>query len=80
MILLWLAMNTFFSWIARLEFGIGLRVSGIYPQPVKVLLGSGVLKGAVFVIAMLGGMGMLEWLECKKHRGLLAPASVGNPT
>ncbi|RJG10887.1 hypothetical protein D3879_14450 [Pseudomonas cavernicola] len=73
-------MKTFFSWIAGLVFGIGSLVAGICPGPVRVLLGSGALKGAVFVIAMLGGMGPLEWLESEKYCGLLAPTSVGKPT
>lgn len=37
-------------------------------------------RGAVFVMAMLAGMGLFKWLEWKKRRGLLVPTSVGKST
>lgn len=40
-------------------FGIGWGIAGICPGPALVLLGAGVAKIAVFVVAML--IGMLAW-------------------
>lgn len=56
-------------------FGIGWGLAGICPGPSLVLLSSGVLKGAAFVMAMLAGMGLFEWRERNKHRGLAVPTS-----
>jgi uncharacterized membrane protein YedE/YeeE len=44
-------------------FGIGWGIAGICPGPALVLVGGGVLKGVVFVIAMLLGMGLFEILN-----------------
>lgn len=41
-------------------FGIGWGLAGICPGPAFVLLGTGSLKGAVFVLALLAGMGVFE--------------------
>ena len=49
-----------------LAFGIGWGLAGICPGPAIVLLGAGSMKGLVFVIAMLIGMGMFEWLEIRR--------------
>ncbi|MGO4329595.1 DUF6691 family protein [Cupriavidus sp. 2TAF22] len=46
-----------------LLFGIGWGLAGICPGPALVLLGSGVWQGMVFVLAMLAGMVLFEWLE-----------------
>jgi len=48
-----------------LLFGIGWGLAGICPGPAFVLLGTGMAKGFVFVIAMLAGMGLFEWLARK---------------
>lgn len=61
-------------------FGVGWGLAGICPGPSLVLLGSGALKGAVFVMAMLAGMGLFEWLERNKHRGLAVPTSADKPS
>ena len=53
--------------VGSLLFGIGWGLAGVCPGPALVLLGSGIGKGAVFVIAMLVGMGLFEWLERKKN-------------
>lgn len=45
-----------------------------------VLLGSGIGNGAVFVIAMLVGKGLFEWLERQKRRATLTPSSMNKPT
>lgn len=41
-------------------FGVGWGLAGICPGPALVLLGSGSLKGFVFVLAMLAGMAVFE--------------------
>lgn len=46
-----------------LLFGAGWGLAGICPGPAIVLLGAGVAKGLVFVVAMLAGMGLFNWLE-----------------
>jgi uncharacterized membrane protein YedE/YeeE len=46
-----------------LLFGIGWGVAGFCPGPALVALGMGELKAAVFVAAMLLGMGLFELLE-----------------
>lgn len=66
--------------VGSLLFGIGWGLAGVCPGPALVLLGSGIGKGAVFVIAMLVGMGLFEWLERKKRRAPSAPSSVNKPT
>lgn len=49
--------------LGSLAFGIGWGVAGICPGPALVLLGSGSVKGMVFLAAMLLGMGIFEILE-----------------
>jgi uncharacterized membrane protein YedE/YeeE len=49
--------------VGSLLFGIGWGVAGICPGPALVLVGAGLFKGAVFVAAMLVGMGLFEILE-----------------
>ena len=44
-------------------FGIGWGVAGFCPGPGLVALGMGEIKAAVFVAAMLVGMGVFELLE-----------------
>ncbi len=46
-----------------LLFGAGWGLAGICPGPGLVLLGSGEVQGAVFVVAMLAGMALFEVLE-----------------
>lgn len=49
-------------------FGVGWGLVGFCPGPALVALGAGELKALVFVSAMLGGMGLYEWLERKRVR------------
>jgi uncharacterized membrane protein YedE/YeeE len=49
-----------------LVFGIGWGLAGFCPGPAIVALGAGFAKGAVFVVAMLLGMGAFELIE--RHR------------
>jgi uncharacterized protein len=54
--------------LGSLGFGIGWGLAGICPGPALVLLGTANLKGLVFVIFMLLGMGVFELLtDSKKH-------------
>lgn len=62
--------------MGSLLFGVGWGVAGICPGPALVLLGSGIPEGVVFVIAMLAGMGLFEWLERRRCRGASISASV----
>ncbi|MCZ2496461.1 YeeE/YedE family protein [Xylophilus sp. Kf1] len=50
-----------------LLFGIGWGVAGFCPGPAVLALGMGEPKAAIFVMAMLVGMGMFELLERRKH-------------
>jgi len=61
-------------------FGIGWGIAGFCPGPALVAVGMGQAKALVFVIAMLAGMGIFEWLEGRKetkhpHRGNRSKAS-----
>ena len=49
-----------------LLFGIGWGVAGFCPGPALVALGMGEGKAALFVLAMLVGMGLFELLERRK--------------
>lgn len=49
--------------LGSLLFGIGWGVAGFCPGPALVALGMGELKAAVFVLAMLTGMGAFALLE-----------------
>lgn len=44
-------------------FGVGWGLAGLCPGPALVALGMGEVKAVVFVLAMLAGMGLFEWLE-----------------
>ncbi|MET3440337.1 putative membrane protein YedE/YeeE [Variovorax paradoxus] len=44
-------------------FGIGWGVAGFCPGPGLVALGMGEAKALVFVLAMVAGMGIFEWIE-----------------
>lgn len=46
--------------VGSLIFGIGWGLAGICPAPALVLLGAGSMKGAIFLVAMLAGMGIFE--------------------
>ena len=52
--------------IGSLVFGIGWGLVGICPAPAFVLLGAGSIKGLVFLVAMLVGMGIFELLESRR--------------
>ena len=54
-------------------FGAGWGVAGFCPGPALVALGAGHVKAAVFVLAMLAGMGLFELLENRKASAGLKP-------
>ncbi|HDZ07656.1 MAG TPA: YeeE/YedE family protein [Pseudohongiella sp.] len=49
-----------------LGFGIGWGLAGFCPGPALVALGAGEAKAAVFVAAMLAGMGLFELIEKRR--------------
>ena len=51
-----------------LVFGIGWGLAGFCPGPAVVALGAGYLKAAVFVAAMLLGMGAFELISAVQRR------------
>ena len=52
-------------------FGIGWGIAGFCPGPALVALGMGEAKAAVFVVAMLCGMGVYELLDERKASAVL---------
>ena len=44
-------------------FGIGWGIAGFCPGPALVSIGLGSVKGIAFVVAMLVGMALFEWIE-----------------
>jgi uncharacterized membrane protein YedE/YeeE len=52
-----------------LLFGVGWGIAGFCPGPALVALGAGEAKAAVFVVAMLVGMGLFEILERRGAAG-----------
>ena len=49
-------------------FGVGWGLAGLCPGPALVALGAGYGKAAVFVLAMLAGMGIFEGIERVRAR------------
>lgn len=55
--------------LGSIVFGTGWGLAGICPGPAIVLLGTGSIKGAVFVSSMLMGMGIYQLLDsCGKSK------------
>ena len=52
-------------------FGLGWGIAGFCPGPGLVAFGMGEIKAAVFVVAMLVGMGLFELLE-RRHRATVS--------
>lgn len=48
--------------IGSLTFGAGWGLAGICPGPAWVLLGTGSVSGVIFVLAMLAGTLICQWL------------------
>ena len=49
--------------VGSVLFGVGWGLAGICPGPALVLVGAGATKGIIFVLAMLAGMILFEWLD-----------------
>ncbi|MFA5630879.1 MAG: DUF6691 family protein [Porticoccaceae bacterium] len=54
--------------LGSLGFGIGWGLAGFCPGPAITGLGAGEAKAAVFVLAMLAGMGIFEMLEHERTK------------
>jgi uncharacterized membrane protein YedE/YeeE len=54
--------------LGSLLFGIGWGLAGFCPGPAFVALGAGHMKAAAFVVAMLTGMAVYEWIERARSR------------
>ena len=52
--------------IGSAMFGVGWGLAGFCPGPALVSLGSGEIKALVFVVAMLGGMLLFDFVGQKK--------------
>lgn len=52
--------------LGSLLFGTGWGLAGICPGPAIALLGTGHPKAVVFVLAMLVGMAVFEWIERRR--------------
>ncbi|MGV6476234.1 DUF6691 family protein [Azotobacter vinelandii] len=50
-----------------LTFGIGWGIAGVCPGPALTLLSGGYWQGLIFVLAMLGGMGLFSVLERRRN-------------
>ena len=48
-------------------FGIGWGIAGFCPGPAIVSIGFGVAEGIGFVVAMLAGMALFEWIERRRN-------------
>jgi uncharacterized membrane protein YedE/YeeE len=59
--------------VGSVLFGVGWGVAGFCPGPALVALGAGHVKAAVFVGAMLAGMGLFELLESRRAGARLKP-------
>ncbi len=49
--------------LGSLVFGVGWGLAGFCPGPALVSLGAGQPKAAVFVVAMLAGMWVFDWVS-----------------
>lgn len=54
--------------MGSLSFGVGWGLAGFCPGPALVSLGTGQPKAVVFVLAMVAGMGLFEWLERRQKQ------------
>ena len=56
-----------------LLFGTGWGLAGICPGPGLVLLGAGFMQGVIFVMAMLAGMLLFQWIEGYRDKSQVRP-------
>lgn len=62
-----------------LLFGIGWGLAGFCPGPALVALGTGHVKAFIFVIAMLAGMALYEFLERKRTHEAIDSGAKARP-
>lgn len=55
--------------LGSLVFGIGWGLAGFCPGPAVVAIGLAPGAAALFVVAMLAGMAVFEWLEWRARSG-----------
>ncbi|MCE2773926.1 MAG: hypothetical protein LW687_01220, partial [Burkholderiaceae bacterium] len=58
--------------LGALLFGAGWGLAGFCPGPGIVSMAAGQPKAAVFVVAMLAGMLVFEWMDRRGRRALIA--------
>ncbi|MDD2608344.1 MAG: hypothetical protein PHX60_01450 [Giesbergeria sp.] len=51
--------------LGSMAFGVGWGLAGFCPGPAIVSMGAGEPKAFLFVLAMLAGMALFEWLESR---------------
>jgi uncharacterized membrane protein YedE/YeeE len=61
--------------LGSLGFGVGWGLAGFCPGPALVALGSGAPKAALFVLAMLVGMGLYELVQGRSRPETSAPSA-----
>ena len=59
--------------VGSIVFGVGWGLAGFCPGPALVALGEGAGQAAVFVLAMLAGMGLHAWRERMRRTAVDAP-------
>ena len=64
--------------IGSLVFGAGWGIAGFCPGPAVVSLAAGQPKAAVFILAMLAGMGVFELANRLLRRNITATGDAGN--
>jgi uncharacterized membrane protein YedE/YeeE len=60
-------------------FGVGWGLGGFCPGPALVSVVTGATPVVAFVVAMLAGMGVYDWLETRGARGTAAAATSPEP-
>ena len=57
--------------VGSLAFGVGWGLAGFCPGPALVSVAAGQTQAALFVLAMLAGMALFEWLQRLRARRML---------
>jgi uncharacterized membrane protein YedE/YeeE len=57
-----------------LVFGVGWGLAGFCPGPAVVAVGMGQGPALLFVVSMLAGMGLYEWIERSRRAAAAGPA------
>lgn len=62
--------------LGSLTFGAGWGLAGFCPGPGIVAMGAGESKAALFVVAMIAGMSVFEWLDRKSKASAAGSAGL----